>query len=83
VCVLPSHKFTRIPASLGLARQTGTSRICSALNRLRRCPSCRPAKPFCSRRRTQYSTLRGASLAFGLILKPEAREHLLAFLRSL
>ena len=63
--VLPSHRLTGIPASVGRARKTRlTSRICAAFKRggrPERSPSVKPANPWSSNRRTQYSTVRGAS----------------------
>src|SRR5579863_10478986 len=63
--LLPSHRLTGIPASLGAALRTRfTSRSCTAVKRDGRpvrSPSANPPNPFSSKRRTQYSTVRGAS----------------------
>src|SRR6516165_6442180 len=63
--VLPSHRLPPRPRARGICRRATLS-CCSCFSLSRRgrpprSPSCNPAKPFSSNRRTQYSTLRGAS----------------------
>ena len=62
---LPSHRLPAMPTSRGALRRTAsTSPHCFGLSRRGRpgrSPSCKPANPASSKRRTQYSTERGAS----------------------
>jgi len=63
--VFPSHRLPLKPKSTGRFRNRAwISTICGGVSRggrPGRAPSCNPAKPFVSNRRTQYSTVRGAS----------------------
>ena len=62
---LPSQRPLVIPTDFGVWRSTELiSCSCLSLSRRgrpERSPSTRPARPFSSKRRTQYSTVRGAS----------------------
>jgi len=62
---LPSQRPLVIPTDFGVCRNTELiSSSCLSLSRRGRpdrSPSTRPVRPFSSKRRTQYSTVRGAS----------------------